>query len=115
MASPINAVRIDGRPHDPVARLWAQAERVRVYAMDRTANDDARIAAAIRGLQRFLTAPTPGTWYDQLDANDRFVDEPARATSLYHIVGAVIELAAMEDRAAAAQRPRSHDPASFIS
>ena len=57
----VNAVRIDGRPHDPMARLWAQAERVRVYAMDRTANDDARLTAAIRGLQRFLATPTPGT------------------------------------------------------
>ena len=107
----VNAVLIDGRVHDPVARLWAQAERIRAYAMDRTANDDARIAAATRGLQRFLATPTPGTWYDQLDASDRFVDEPARATSLYHIVGAVIELAAMEDRitaapAIAATRPR---------
>ena len=32
-------------------------------------------------------------WFDQLAADDRFVIEPARATSLYHIVGAVAALA----------------------
>ena len=59
-----------------------------------------RLAAAIRGLRRFLATPTPGTWFDQLGADDRFVDEPARATSLYHIVGAVAELPARDESAA---------------
>jgi hypothetical protein len=31
--------------------------------------------------------------FDQLKADDCFVSEPARATSLYHIVGAVAALA----------------------
>jgi mannose-1-phosphate guanylyltransferase / mannose-6-phosphate isomerase len=75
-----------------VARLWAQAERIRAYAIDRQAGDEARLAAAIRGLRRFLATPTPRTWYDQLGGDDRFVSEPARATSLYHMIGAVAEL-----------------------
>jgi mannose-6-phosphate isomerase len=88
----INAILTDGSRHDPVARLWAQAERIRAYLVDRRPNDAGRIAAAIRGLQRFLATPMPGLWYDQLDVADRFVNEPARATSLYHIVGAVAAL-----------------------
>lgn len=88
----IGAVLSDGTLHDPVARLWAQAERVRAYAIDRQTGDEVRLAAAIRGLRRFLATPTPGTWYDQLGSDNRFVSEPARATSLYHIVGAVAEL-----------------------
>jgi mannose/cellobiose epimerase-like protein (N-acyl-D-glucosamine 2-epimerase family) len=88
----INAVLIDGGIHDPTARLWAQAERIRAYLVDHRARDDARICAAIRGLRRFLGTRTPGLWFDQLKADDRFVAEPARATSLYHIVGAVAEL-----------------------
>jgi mannose/cellobiose epimerase-like protein (N-acyl-D-glucosamine 2-epimerase family) len=86
----INAVLTDGGIHDPVARLWAQAERVRAYLADHHADDE--IAVAIRGLRRFLATPVPGLWFDQLAADDRFVSEPARATSLYHITGAVAEL-----------------------
>lgn len=98
----INAVLVDGSRHDETARLWAQAERIRAYLIDRRPNDDDRLTAAVRGLRRFLTTPTPGLWFDQLDADDRFVDEPARATSLYHIVGACIELAAIAQRASTA-------------
>ena len=88
----INAVLTDGSVHDPVARLWAQAERIRAYLAQRHADDE--IAAAITALRRFLATPTPGVWFDQLTAGDVFVCEPARATSLYHIIGAVAELSA---------------------
>jgi mannose-6-phosphate isomerase len=90
----VNAVLLDGAAHDAVARLWAQAERIRAYTLDRRTVDDARLAAAIGGLRRFLATPTPGVWFDRLGADDRFIAEPARATSLYHIVGAVSELSA---------------------
>ena len=53
---------------------------------------DEEIAAAIKGLRRFLATPTPGLWFDRLTAADTFIHEPARATSLYHIIGAVSEL-----------------------
>jgi len=92
----INSVLIEGAVHDPVARLWPQAERIRAYAIDRTAGDAARIADAVRGLGRFLATPTAGLWFDQLTAEDRFVVEPARATSLYHIIGAVTELSKLD-------------------
>jgi mannose-6-phosphate isomerase len=88
----INAVLVDGVVHDPTARLWAQAERVRAYLADR--RPDCDVAAAAKGLRRFLATPTQGTWFDQLAVDDRFVPEPARATSLYHIIGAVAELSA---------------------
>jgi mannose-6-phosphate isomerase len=84
----INAVLADGRVHDPVARLWAQAERIRAYSIDRHPASDARLDEAIRGLSRFFTG-FPGLWFDQLTDGDQFVIEPARATSLYHVVGAV--------------------------
>ena len=96
----INAVLTDGSVHDPVARLWAQAERIRAYLCDRRPGHE--VAAAVAALRRFLTTPTPGVWFDQLAADDRFVMEPARATSLYHIIGAVAELSAATAGAAAA-------------
>jgi mannose/cellobiose epimerase-like protein (N-acyl-D-glucosamine 2-epimerase family) len=94
----VGVLLTDGSLHDPVARLWAQAERARVYAIEHRPADERRIAAAIRSLRRFLATPTPGTWYDQLGSDDRFVNEPARATSLYHIIGAVSALASHERR-----------------
>jgi mannose/cellobiose epimerase-like protein (N-acyl-D-glucosamine 2-epimerase family) len=87
----VNAVLADGTLHDPVARLWAQAERIRAYAV--TGRGDVEMAASVAALQRYLATATPGLWFDQLDASDAFVNEPARATSLYHIVGAVAALA----------------------
>ena len=86
----VNAVLSDGGVHDPIARLWAQAERVRAYLAQRRSGDD--VAAAIKGLRRFLATPTQGVWFDQLGADDAFIVEPARATSLYHIIGTVAEL-----------------------
>ena len=98
-------VLADGRIHDATARLWAQTERIRAYvAQGRT---DAEITAAIGGLQRFLATPTRGVWFDQLTADDSFVCEPARATSLYHIIGAVAELSAAVPDAAKANSPAS--------
>jgi mannose/cellobiose epimerase-like protein (N-acyl-D-glucosamine 2-epimerase family) len=88
----INAILSDGTPHDPVARLWAQAERIRAYLVER--RPEHQVAAAIASLRRFLATPTPGLWFDQLDADDLMIPEPARATSLYHIVGAVADLVA---------------------
>ena len=86
----VNAVLTDGTVHDPAARLWAQAERIRAYLAH--PHTDKEIAAAIKGLRRFLATPTPGLWFDRLTAADTFIHEPARATSLYHIIGAVSEL-----------------------
>jgi mannose/cellobiose epimerase-like protein (N-acyl-D-glucosamine 2-epimerase family)/glycosyltransferase involved in cell wall biosynthesis len=96
----INAVLCDGSIHDPVARLWAQAERVRAYVAD--GRDDRDVAAALQGLQRFLATPKPGLWFDQLTADDHLVIEPARATSLYHIIGAMTELESRSPRTAPA-------------
>jgi mannose/cellobiose epimerase-like protein (N-acyl-D-glucosamine 2-epimerase family) len=88
----VNAVLAEGGIHNPVARLWAQAERIRAYLAHRRSYDE--VAAAVKGLRRFLTTPTQGVWFDQLAPDDMFVLEPARATSLYHIIGAVAELSA---------------------
>jgi mannose-6-phosphate isomerase len=88
----VNSVTADGAMHDSVARLWAQAERIRAYLIDRRPGDGTRLAEAISTLLRFLETPVAGLWFDQLTAGNQFVQEPARATSLYHIVEAVAEL-----------------------
>src|SRR5919198_738547 len=93
----VKAVLAEGGVHDPVARLWAQAERIRAYLAQH--RSDTEVAAAIKGLRRFLATPTEGVWFDQLGADDVFIREPARATSLYHIIGAVAELCPMRPAA----------------
>jgi mannose/cellobiose epimerase-like protein (N-acyl-D-glucosamine 2-epimerase family)/glycosyltransferase involved in cell wall biosynthesis len=99
----INAVLVDGAVHDPVARLWAQAERIRAYVAGGRGGD--QLVTAIKALRRFLATPTPGLWFDQLDERDVFLLEPARATSLYHIIGAVAELSAAFPDAISAALP----------
>src|SRR5438876_3528134 len=99
----VNAVLADGRMHDSVARLWAQAERIRAYLTHGRSNAD--VAAAIKGLRRFLATPAEGVWFDQLGADDVFVMEPARATNLYHIIGAVAELSHMPPAAVRVSSP----------
>lgn len=94
----INAVLVGGGIHDATARLWAQAERIRAYVIERRHSGDAHIGTAIQGLTRFLATPRPGLWFDQLTSDDRFVAEPSRATSLYHIIGAVAALTELKIR-----------------
>jgi mannose-6-phosphate isomerase len=88
----MNSVLTDGSVHDPVARLWAQAERTRAYLVQ--GRNGEQLSAAMGALWRFLATPTAGLWFDQLDEKNVFVIEPARATSLYHIIGVAADLLA---------------------
>jgi mannose-6-phosphate isomerase len=88
----VNGIKLDGSVADPIARLWPQTERIRAYLIDRHDGDDARLGEAIESLSRYLDAPLPGLWYENLAADGQFVVEAAPATSLYHIVGAIGEL-----------------------
>jgi len=88
----VNAIKPDGGVADATARLWPQTERLRAYLIDRRESDEARLGEAIETLSRYLDAPLPGLWYENLAADGRFIAEAAPATSLYHIVGAIAEL-----------------------
>jgi mannose/cellobiose epimerase-like protein (N-acyl-D-glucosamine 2-epimerase family) len=88
----VNGVGIDGRIRNPVARLWPQTERIKAYLIDRPDPGDERLREAIDSLYRYLDAPLAGLWYENLDADGRFIFEAAPATSLYHIVGAIAAL-----------------------
>jgi mannose/cellobiose epimerase-like protein (N-acyl-D-glucosamine 2-epimerase family) len=88
----VNGVKLDGSVADPIARLWPQTERIRAYLIDRDDDDEARLREAVESFSRYLGAPLPGLWFENLAADGRFVVEAAPATSLYHIVGAIAEL-----------------------
>jgi mannose-6-phosphate isomerase len=75
------------------ARLWPQTERLKAALI---LGEEAEALAAAAGLRLYLEVETPGLWRDKMGADGSFVEEPAPASSLYHIVAAVVEL----DRAA---------------
>ncbi len=85
-------------PLDSGARLWAQTERARACARAAGSTGDATLwdaaAQAAEALEGFLQVPTPGLWRDWMDETGAYRDEPAPASSLYHIVGAIAELTA---------------------
>ncbi|RZA10490.1 MAG: hypothetical protein EOP02_34300, partial [Proteobacteria bacterium] len=45
-----------------------------------------------RGLQLYLRTPKAGLWYDKQVTTGTMVQEPAPASSFYHIVCAIVEL-----------------------
>ena len=52
-------------------------------------------ADAADGVMRYLDCPLPGLWYDKIDAQGKRIDEPAPASSFYHLVAAIAELSAL--------------------
>jgi mannose-6-phosphate isomerase len=89
----------DWTPVKTNARLWPQTERMKIaLALSESGAPGERAAylreaiAATRGLMPYLDNPLPALWRDKLAADGSFLDEPAPATSLYHIAVAVFEL-----------------------
>jgi mannose/cellobiose epimerase-like protein (N-acyl-D-glucosamine 2-epimerase family) len=84
-------------PLDRGARLWAQTERIRACARAAALTGDASLwaatAQACGALEAFLDTPTPGLWRDRRDETGAFREEAAPASSLYHVAGAMVELA----------------------
>jgi len=86
--------------HQPKARLWPQTERIKASVIlagsadmpEEKAAYVAEATAAIAGLNLYLAVPTQGLWRDKMEPNGAFVDEPAPASSFYHIVCAIDQL-----------------------
>jgi mannose-6-phosphate isomerase len=95
----VNALLDDFSVHDASARLWPQTERLKAAALAARLTGEARYysmtVAAAEGLLRYLDCPLPGLWYDRMDAAGQLVDEPAPASSFYHLVAAVAEISAL--------------------
>jgi mannose-6-phosphate isomerase len=90
----VDAIDSWGTTSSNTARLWPQAERLKaalamleygVGGAERETFD------AMEGLNKYLRAPLSGAYHDTMLLDGTFVNEPARASSLYHIVGAMSE------------------------
>ncbi|MGH2343362.1 AGE family epimerase/isomerase (plasmid) [Segnochrobactraceae bacterium EtOH-i3] len=94
------ALRDDHTVLDAVARLWPQTERLKAgFLLSQIARSTderqfwlERVLFAARGLEGFLQTPVNGLWWDKCLADGHFVVEPAPASTLYHIVCALMVL-----------------------
>lgn len=89
----LDALLDDFSPHLNSARLWPQTERLKAVSLAAEVTGDPKYwAMAVRAAQavdRYLQTPLPGLWYERMTAAGAFIDEPAPASSLYHIVLAI--------------------------
>lgn len=96
----INELWDDLTVKDRRARLWPQTERIKAWiAMAAIAGNEAeqahalgKAAAAAQGLQKYLAADVVGSWNERMIEDGSFLDEPAPASSLYHITCAIAEM-----------------------
>ncbi|OYQ36287.1 mannose-6-phosphate isomerase [Niveispirillum lacus] len=91
-----NSLLDDFSIHDHNARLWPQTERIKaaVLAAEITGDPGFWTVATqgADGLLRYLDTPVQGLWWDKLSPAGIFTDEPAPASSFYHITCAIAEL-----------------------
>ena len=85
----INELWDDFTVREATARLWPQTERLKAELLFGSHADQ---VAAAEALRLYLATPTLGVWRDKLRADGTFIDEPAPATSFYHILCACTEL-----------------------
>jgi mannose-6-phosphate isomerase len=85
----VNILWDDLSVRDASARLWPQTEWLKAALI---LGEEREALAAANGLARYLATPARGVWRDKLGLDGRFVDEPAPASSLYHIWVALSEL-----------------------
>jgi mannose-6-phosphate isomerase len=92
----INALLDDFSIHDASARLWPQTERIKAAVLAAELTREARYwdmaAAGAEGLMAYLRTPIPGLWRDKYQPDETFVEEPAPASSFYHIVLGILEM-----------------------
>jgi mannose-6-phosphate isomerase len=79
----------DLAPRRATARLWPQTERLKAALLLRR---DGEARAAAQGLWQYLQTPRAGLWRDKMREDGTLVEEPAPASSLYHIICAVASL-----------------------
>ncbi|WP_242125502.1 AGE family epimerase/isomerase [Sphingobium sp. Sx8-8] len=90
---PYGAVSIPGGVIEQECRIWQVTEWTRAAALgllENSLDDDFR-SAQLMG--RFLDFPVSGFWYERCRCADgKMIEEPVKATSFYHVIGAISAL-----------------------
>jgi len=107
----LDALNDDGRPRGGRARLWPQTEWLKAALKLAEVGDPAHASQRLKEAEAALGAINGyllpfGLWRDKRLANGSFIEEPAPASSFYHIVGAYSQLQASADRIGPAGRLR---------
>jgi mannose-6-phosphate isomerase len=82
----VDVVDSGGELVEGAARLWPQTERLKAEFLREDA-EPARQMQAIAGMGAFLRKD--GLWHERRDAEGVFAEQPAPASSLYHVTGAI--------------------------
>jgi mannose-6-phosphate isomerase len=84
--------------HDAVARMWPQTEwlkaATKLAAVGSPEKREHYLQSAVlacEAFELFLRTPVEGLWYDKRSPDGTFIDEPAPASTFYHIVCAIVE------------------------
>lgn len=85
----VDALSEDFSVLEATARLWPQSEFLKAAL---ALGDEGQILTAARALAGYLDTPVRGLWRDRLSGGGLFADEPAPASSFYHLVVAIDEL-----------------------
>ena len=86
----IDLVGSDGVALETGARLWPQTERLKAEFL-RADPSEAKQHQAIRAMAAYLRPD--GLWHERRDASGVLSEEPAPASSLYHLTGAITTVA----------------------
>ena len=84
--------------HDGLARFWPQTEWLKAAVRLASATEGEErhryitsASRAVMAIQPFLDTPVKGLWFDKWPADAPMIDEPAPASTFYHIVCAIYE------------------------
>jgi mannose-6-phosphate isomerase len=84
--------------HDGLARLWPQTEWIKSSLLFASLSEGEERAFYLRSavqamdaLRPFLDTPIKGLWYDKWPEGGSLLDEPAPASTFYHILCACYE------------------------
>lgn len=95
----IMSLNDDFSVRDNIARLWPQTEwlkaSLQLASMSSGKNQEFYLISACKALDalwKFLATPIQGLWYDKWPKDGSMTDEPAPASTFYHIVCAILEL-----------------------
>ena len=90
---PIDEVWSDGSPKSLSSRFWPHCERLKAAVrLKHELHEASEVTEeALRDLFGYLDVPSSGLWLDQRNSDGQLIPGPAKASSFYHIIGALFE------------------------